>query len=240
MSIKIMSAVFENETLGPTERLIMLALADHADDAGRCYPSISRLCQRTGLGERAIQNNLKALVAKGYVTIVPNAGQGLANLYFVTATPAPDAPPHEMHPRTKFASTPASRSKTPAPDAPKPSRTITEPSDGDTERDRAKVRMTADWHPGETGIAYALKQNIPMEIIEDEVAGFRVYWMDRTDKLGRKSPEGWLQCWQNRCRDLAPRYAGRRSASGGPFAGRGQQPSGLVGAAMRSHAARGH
>lgn len=128
MSIKIMSAVFESEVLGPTERLIMLALADHADDTGRCYPSISRLCQRTGLGERAIQNNIKALVSKGYVTIVPNAGQGLANLYFVTATPAPDAPPHEMRPRTKCASTPASRSKTPAPDAPKPSGTIIEPS----------------------------------------------------------------------------------------------------------------
>ena len=49
MSIRIMAAVFESKTLGPTERLVMLALADHADDDGKCYPSVLRLCERTGL-----------------------------------------------------------------------------------------------------------------------------------------------------------------------------------------------
>ena len=87
MSVKIMSAVFESETLGPTERLIMLALADHADDDGRCYPSIGRLCRRTGLKDRSIQNNLKSLSDQGYIQVVHNAGKAGANLYFVSARP---------------------------------------------------------------------------------------------------------------------------------------------------------
>lgn len=103
MSVKIMSAVFESETLGPTERLIMLALADHADDAGRCYPSISRLCSRTGLAQRTVQTNIRKLQDQGYIRIIPSAGQGGANLYFVTATPAADAPPQETRPRSRCA-----------------------------------------------------------------------------------------------------------------------------------------
>lgn len=92
MSVKIMSAVFENEALGPTERLIMLALADHADDEGRCYPSIARLCRRTGLTERAVQSNIRKLQDAGYVAVQLGAGRSGSNLYLVRATPAPDAP----------------------------------------------------------------------------------------------------------------------------------------------------
>lgn len=157
MSVKIMSAIFESEDLPPTERLIMLSLADHADDNGRCYPSIARLCRRTGLKERAVQSNIKSLVAKGYVTIIPNAGQGLANLYFIRATPAADAPPQEMHPRTKRTPTPASNAETPAADAPKPSRTIIEPSVSNTGTPEAILCEVASSEAVTSFIAYRRK-----------------------------------------------------------------------------------
>lgn len=92
MSVKIMAAIFESETLGPTERLIMLALADHADDTGRCYPSIVRLAQRTGLSERAVRTNIRTLELSGYITVHIGAGPGGKNVYFVRANPAPPAP----------------------------------------------------------------------------------------------------------------------------------------------------
>ena len=130
-----MSAVFESETLGPTERLIMLALADHADDSGRCYPSLARLRQRTGLSERAIQSNIRALQTAGYITIIPGAGQGGANVYIVRPTPASYAPPQEMHPRSRCTTPPQEVRPTPAADAPKPSGTIKEPSESNGARD---------------------------------------------------------------------------------------------------------
>lgn len=92
MSIRLMAAIFESTTLGPTERLIMLALADHADDDGRCYPSIQRLCQRTGLSERAVRTNLRALEKSGYVRTENGGGRGGTSLYFISANPAADAP----------------------------------------------------------------------------------------------------------------------------------------------------
>ena len=87
-----MSAVFESQTLPPTERLIMLALADHADDDGRCYPSIQRLCQRTGLSERAVRTNLRALEKSGYVRTKKGGGRGGTSLYYISANPAAYAP----------------------------------------------------------------------------------------------------------------------------------------------------
>ncbi|MDK3016531.1 helix-turn-helix domain-containing protein [Pseudodonghicola flavimaris] len=130
-----MSAIFESQTLGPTERLIMLALADHADDEGRCYPSIARLRQRTGLSERAVQTNLRKLVEQGYVRIVPGGGKGNSNLYFVSANPAVGAPfdggnPAANAPRRKCTpaagapQTPQEMRANPAADAPEPSGTI--------------------------------------------------------------------------------------------------------------------
>lgn len=123
-----MSAIFESETLGPTERLIMLALADHADDAGRCYPSIARLCQRTGLSERAIQTNIRRLSEQGYIRVSAGGGKGNANLYFITANPAADAPRSKCTPAPDAPQTPQQVRPNPAADAPEPSGTIIEPS----------------------------------------------------------------------------------------------------------------
>lgn len=143
MSIKIMSAVFDSETLGPTERLIMLALADHADDTGRCYPSIQRLCQRTGLTERAVQSNVKKLQAQGYIKVVPGGGKGRPNIYFVSANPASETPyekPRISNTVSDDIQTPHLTTSNPAPDAPEPSVTIKEPSAAAREQDNPTFR----------------------------------------------------------------------------------------------------
>lgn len=135
MSVRLMSAIFESATLGPTERLIMLSLADHADDSGRCYPSVGRICQRTGLSERAVQINVRKLVDQGYLQLVPGGGKGRPNVYFVCPNPASGAPfggpnPARNAPRTKCIpapdapQTPHQIRSNPAPDAPEPSGTI--------------------------------------------------------------------------------------------------------------------
>lgn len=85
MSIRLMSEIFESETLGPTQRLIMLALADHTDDAGHCNPSIAHVCQRTGLSERAVRSNLRKLEAQGYLHTEKGVSRGGTSLYSVRA-----------------------------------------------------------------------------------------------------------------------------------------------------------
>lgn len=135
MSIKVMSAVWEIEGIDSSECLVMMALADHADDSGRCYPSIARLAKRTKLSDRGVQKVITRLIEKGYVTVSPSAGQGGANLYTVTATPEPRSPLNDVHPRTTGTTPPNHVRKTPEPRSPKPSRTIIEPSESNGARD---------------------------------------------------------------------------------------------------------
>lgn len=139
MSIRVLSQVWEMLGLDPHEKLVMLALADHADDAGVCYPSIARLCERTGMKERGVQMVLKRLREKRMVQVQVGGGRRATSLYRIianpaldagkgiSANPAPDAPAHEK-PRIQNpvsdAETPHSTALNPAPGAPEPSGTV--------------------------------------------------------------------------------------------------------------------
>lgn len=138
MSIKVMAAVWESD-LPATDRLVLLSLADHADDEGQCYPSVRRVCERTGLSERAVQNAFKRLSDAGYLDIEQNAGKRGTNLFVVRATPARNAPPHEMHPAPDAPHPRTKCTPTPAPDAPEPSGTVIEPSFSDSVREAVDV-----------------------------------------------------------------------------------------------------
>lgn len=123
-----MSAVWDIDGIDSSECLVLIALADHADDQGRCYPSIARLAKRTKLSGRGVQKVISRLIEKGFVTVTPCAGQGGANLYTVTATPEPRSPLNDVHPRTEFTTPLNHVRKTPEPRSPKPSGTVIEPS----------------------------------------------------------------------------------------------------------------
>ena len=62
MSIKVMSIIWERSERSGSELLLLLALADHADDSGACYPSVSRLAAKTRMSERSVQYMLRSLV----------------------------------------------------------------------------------------------------------------------------------------------------------------------------------
>jgi uncharacterized protein YdaU (DUF1376 family) len=77
-----------------------------------------------------------------------------------------------------------------------------------------KAPMPDGWVLSEEGWAYARSQGIPDKVIEDEARGFQAYWADRRDRDAKKSERGWEQCWANRCRSIAGRYAGRSVMAG--------------------------
>jgi hypothetical protein len=127
-----MSAVWERDDLDASERLVMLSLADHADDDGVCYPSIARLCKRTSMSDRGVQKVLARLQERGFLRVEIGAGRSGSNRYFVTATPEHGSPPEPRSPRTTFTTPPNRVRPTPEPGSPKPSRTIKEPSDSNS------------------------------------------------------------------------------------------------------------
>jgi len=67
MSIRIMSWVWEHGPKKSTDRYVLLALADNADDNGKCWPSISHLSKKCSLSERTVIRAIKNLIKEGYL-----------------------------------------------------------------------------------------------------------------------------------------------------------------------------
>lgn len=61
MSFEQSKRAWETTDAKGSEKYVLLALADYADDAGVCWPSIKTIAARTGLGERTVQEKLAAL-----------------------------------------------------------------------------------------------------------------------------------------------------------------------------------
>jgi hypothetical protein len=54
MSIAASAWVWENSLTKGSEKLVLLALADYANEAGQCWPSIATIARRCGLERRYI------------------------------------------------------------------------------------------------------------------------------------------------------------------------------------------
>ena len=86
MSIKAMNWVWnlDNTIVSSVYKVTLLALADHCDDSGVCYPSIKRLTEKTGLSRTTIKSHIKKLQISGVLTVLPvyedNGSRG-TNLY---------------------------------------------------------------------------------------------------------------------------------------------------------------
>ena len=59
MSIRLMSAVWQVDGLEPTSRLLLMALADHANDAGYCWPGLPLLAVKTHITIRQVQRQMR-------------------------------------------------------------------------------------------------------------------------------------------------------------------------------------
>lgn len=84
MSIRLMSKVWESEQLSGSLLLLLLALADHANDQGVCWPSVKTLAKKARLKERQTQYLLRELETGGYLRIEQRgAGRGHCTHYIV-------------------------------------------------------------------------------------------------------------------------------------------------------------
>ena len=76
-----MSEVWECDVSGG-EQLLLLALADYADDDGEnIYPSIDRIAWKTGYSTRAVRYILKGLRERRVLVIIRPSAQGRPNEY---------------------------------------------------------------------------------------------------------------------------------------------------------------
>lgn len=106
MSLEAMTWAFK-QTLNPTRKIVLLALADYADDENRCWPSMRTLAEKSSLTERAVRNAIRDLEEIGYLTTEsrnrPNGSQ-TSNVYWLnvpggaerrSGAPSPETTPPE-------------------------------------------------------------------------------------------------------------------------------------------------
>lgn len=213
MSIRVMSQVWECADLDKSETLVMLSLADHANDDGICYPSISRLCERTRMTDRGIQAVIKRLIERGFLTVQMNAGRSGSNLYTLHTTPEPCSPRSTFTPEAGSPQPPNPVHHTPEAGSPKPSGTINEPSEEEGRATRSqpkKVRLPEGWVPSDADVEYARNLNLTDAEIEEIADDFRSYWEERRDAKAKRTEDGWRRTWQGNCRRLAPEYIRNR------------------------------
>lgn len=94
MSVRMLSAVLERSRAKAGALLVLISLADWADDDGWCFPSVKRLAWKARLTERATQYAISDLVEIGELEVIPNRGRNGTNLYRVK-------PPTTPLPRTR-------------------------------------------------------------------------------------------------------------------------------------------
>jgi len=84
MAIRIMTKVWDDGPDDRNETMVLLALADHANDEGYCYPGLDRLQQRCRLSRQGLCNIIDRLEQKGWIKKKSGGqGPGTPNEYWI-------------------------------------------------------------------------------------------------------------------------------------------------------------
>lgn len=189
MSISLMTAAFRS-SIQSTHKFVLVALCDNANDQGECYPSVSMLCEKTSLSDRAIQKSLAYLQEKGFIQ--RRERNGRSTYYYISDprtwfTPEQCSPPNNVHP-------------TPERGSPI---TIKEPSlePSDNHGGRNSKRGSAiprDWKLPRSYGLWALEQF--SHWTEDDVRRIAEKFHDHWLANG-KPMKDWEATWRNWCRN---------------------------------------
>lgn len=76
MSVRIMTAAWAVD-LPAGEKLVLLALADCANDEGKCWPGLTSLAKKTGKSRRSLIDSIHALEKGGHISRDVLVGKGV-------------------------------------------------------------------------------------------------------------------------------------------------------------------
>lgn len=83
MSISVMSWVWANGPADASMRLVLLAIADHADDKGVAYPSMAGIAAKSCVTERGARGIVRRLEDAGWLKTRVGGGRGGKSVYTV-------------------------------------------------------------------------------------------------------------------------------------------------------------
>jgi DNA-binding transcriptional ArsR family regulator len=68
MSIRAMTWAFDVRVNDSLSKLVLLKLADHANEDGECWPSVKVIAEQCELSRRSVQYHLRDLEGRGFIT----------------------------------------------------------------------------------------------------------------------------------------------------------------------------
>jgi hypothetical protein len=187
MSVRVMTAVWDIP-LSDSEKIVLLALADCANDEGHCWPSMATLARKCSKSDRTVQAAIKSLVDAGHLTRREVPGKGCN---------------YTVHPRSGFtpeaASPPKGATGTPEAASDKPSKNhhIGDSNESPRGRNAGKHLLPKDWKlPAIADLppkARACAELWTKESYETHGEAFTSYWWAR-----RGMYSDWDLTWGNR------------------------------------------
>lgn len=81
MSIRVMSDVLDHAPVSGSKLLVLVALANFADDDGVCWPAMSTIAAKARLAERSAQRACRDMEQAGLLEISESAGPNGVNRY---------------------------------------------------------------------------------------------------------------------------------------------------------------
>lgn len=187
MSVRVMTAVWELP-LPDSEKIVLLALADCANDEGHCWPSMATLARKCSKSDRTVQTAIKALVDAGHLTRREVLGKGCN---------------YTVHPRSGFtpeaASPPKQVRDTPEVASGKPSKNhqVEEAKASPTSRVKPKTLIPEDWEaPAVADLppqARACAEQWTSASYATHAEAFKCFWLSE-----RRMKGDWNRTWANR------------------------------------------
>jgi len=234
-----MAAIWQAGPADQSERFVLLALADNANDDGECWPSVATIARKTCMAERSVRRVFKRLCESGWLAIEAGGGRKNCNLYRIKtltlgqpdqrSAPCKNPDPGSLNPDPG--------SLNPDPGSAEPSRTIIEPSlessaqskgNDDAER-KSGSDETLDHATGtakrKTGTAKraigerAEPTEKDIQHAEQHGIDWRAEWPKFRDyhirAETRTTDRGWRATWRSWCRK-AVEFAERARSNGAP------------------------
>lgn len=222
MSVRVSTWVWHETTAAGSDLLVLLALADCANDDGECFPGVEVLVDKTRMSRATVFRRLDALEEGGLLERI-RRGNRQSNVYRIrvpwagvtASTKHSGAPDPTSQSETSPTSHPATSDVSPVRHLKSHGRdfqgTVIEPS-GETSQPRTRGSRIPESFALDDGMrAWAIAQGWGHLDLEAITAEFVDYWIGVAGRQGVKL--NWLATWRNRVRHKAQQVAAQPRSS---------------------------
>lgn len=214
MSVRVMTAVWDLP-LPDSEKIVLLALADCANDEGHCWPSMATLARKCSKSDRTVQAAVKSLVEGGHLTRREVLGKGCN----YTVHPRKDCTPEAPSPPKPATGTPEAASDKPSKNHQGKEAKASSPS-----RARPRSLIPVDWDVPTVAELPPMARSCAEQWTDASYAthaeAFVCYWRSE-----RKMKSDWAGTWANRIVALHSQVMRDQKFGNAPVAANDHKPA---------------